>query len=130
MTSSGVEHALKLRDGIPARAACRMMGACHITLHGDREILVSKKGGHWMTRDWAEYKYLDFGDGEDRTFALTVEGKGSIEVKLEDDRTLCKLTFDHADLAEVTASIPPVSGRHALWLLLDGSFEVHGFHIR
>ena len=130
MTSSGVEHALKIRDGIPARAACRMMGACHITLQGDREILVSKKGGHWRTRDWAEYKYLDFGNGENRTFALTVKGRGRIEVKLEDDTTLCKLFFNHAEAAEVTAPIPAVSGRHALWLLLEGDFEVHGFRIQ
>lgn len=130
MTSSGAEYALKLSDGIPARAACRMMGACHITLQGDREILVSKKGGHWSTRDWAEYKYLDFGDGENNTFALTVKGRGRIEVKLEDDTTLCKLSFDHVEAAEVTAPIPPVSGRHALWLLLEGDFEVHGFRLQ
>lgn len=129
MTSSGVEYALNPFDGIPARAACRMMGNCYVTLEGDREVLVKYNGGHWIA-DWAEYKYLDFGDGMAQTFSVTVCGKGTITPTVEGNTPLCTIKFDCSTPTTWESSIPPIFGRRPLWLHLDGEFTLWEFSVK
>ncbi len=129
MTSSGVEHALNPFDGIPARAACRMMGGCFVTLEGDREVLVSQAGGHWGTPDWAEYKYLNFGNGA-TALTVTAKGKGRITFRAEGISNLCTVEIDTAEPAEFTAPIPTLTGRRPLWLFLEGEMTLYGFAAR
>lgn len=126
MTSSGVEHALNPYDGIPARAACRLMGGCYVTLQGDREVLIAKKGGHWGTPDWAEYRYLDFGDGAS-ALSATVKGKGRITFRAKGKTDLCVLEFDTEEKQELTATVTNLSGRRPLWLFFEGDFILYGF---
>lgn len=129
-TSSGIEAALDVRQIIPARAACRMMANCCITISDGHEILRVEPRGHWHIPDWAEYKYLDFGDGEKREFCINVKGNGKITVKIDGDRELCTLSFDQEEYTTVCAVIPNTTGVHTLWLFFDGSFEVKEFWIQ
>jgi hypothetical protein len=101
------------------------MGNCYVTLEGDREVLVKQNGGHWIP-DWAEYKYLDFADGA-AALTVTAKGKGKITVRTDGQDPLCVLEVDSAEPAEHTASIPPVAGRHSLWLFLEGEMTLYGF---
>ena len=123
MTSSGAEYALNPFNGIPARAACRMMGNCFVTLEDDREVLVKQSGGHWMT-DWAEYKYLDFADGA-TTLTVTVKGKGRISFRIDGADILGSVDFDTHEVKEYTATVSTVAGRRPLWLFLDGEFTLY-----
>ena len=123
MTSSGAEYALNPFNGIPARAACRMMGNCFVTLEDDREVLVKQSGGHWMT-DWAEYKYLDFADGA-TTLTVTVKGKGRISFRTDSADILGSVDFDTHEVKEYTATVSTVAGRRPLWLFLDGEFTLY-----
>ena len=123
MTSSGAEYALNPFNGIPARAACRMMGNCFVTLEDDREVLVKQSGGHWMT-DWAEYKYLDFADGA-TALTVTVKGKGRISFRTDGADILGSVDFDTHEVKEYTATVSTVAGRRPLWLFLDGEFTLY-----
>ena len=128
MTSSGVEHALDPFDGIPARAACRMLGNCYVTLKGEREVLVKHQGGHWMT-DWAEYKYLDFAEGAS-SLTVRVQGKGRITFRTDGSEPLGFVEFDTSDVQACTASIPTLTGRRPLWLFLEGEFTLYDMSAR
>ena len=123
MTSSGAEYALNPFNGIPARAACRMMGNCYVTLEGDREVLVKQRGGHWMT-DWVEYKYLDFADGA-TALTVTVKGKGRISFRADGTDILGSVEFDTHEAKEYTATVSTVAGRRPLWLFLDGECTLY-----
>ena len=123
MTSSGAEYALNPFNGIPARAACRMMGNCFVTLEDGREVLVKQSGGHWMT-DWAEYKYLDFADGA-TSLTVTVKGKGRISFRTDGADILGSVDFDTHEVKEYTATVSTVAGRRPLWLFLDGEFTLY-----
>ena len=123
MTSSGAEYALNPFNGIPARAACRMMGNCFVTLEDDREVLVKQSGGHWMT-DWAEYKYFDFADGA-TALTVTVKGKGRISFRTDGADILGSVDFDTNEVKEYTATVSTVAGRRPLWLFLDGEFTLY-----
>ena len=123
-TSSGVEYALDPCAGIPARAACRMFGNCFIRLEGDREALIKRNGGHWMT-DWAEYKYLDFADGAS-SLTVTVLGKGRISFRTANSDILGSVEFDTDECRAVSSPITMVKGRCPLWLFLEGEFILYG----
>lgn len=126
-TSSGAECAIDARRTIPARVACRLMGQCYITTHGDREVLLSEGGSHWGQPDWAEYKYIDFGDTDFKEFCLTANGKGSVCVVAEGGAELCSVEFDCDNAQSFTAPIAPIKGKHSLWLILKGKFTLLEF---
>lgn len=129
-TSSGFDDALDVKQWIPARAACRMMGRCMIDRRDGQEVLVAPKGGHWGISDWAEYKYLDFGAGGAATASVTAKGKGKITLKTDGDQLLCTLDFDQCDFLPVSANLDAPQGKHTLWLFLEGELEVKGFCCR
>ena len=129
-TSSGFDDALDVKQWIPARAACRMMGNCYIELRDSREVLVVKRGGHWGISDWAEYKYLDFGAGGAATASVTAKGKGKITLKTDGDQTLCTLDFDQCDFLPVSANLDAPQGKHTLWMFFEGELEVQKFILK
>lgn len=129
-TSGGAEGAIDARRTIPARAACRMMGKCYITHNGEREVLISTRGGHWGIADWAEYKYLDFGSGELDGFCATVKGKGSITLRVDGGETIGSLCFDEKNETAVRTDIKSDSGKRSLYLFLDGDFALKDFFFK
>ena len=124
-TSSGAEWALSPHL-IPARSTCRMMGACYITACDGREVLQSGGGNHWGQRDWAEYRYIDFGDGSVSKASFCVRGSGSITVKTEDGE-VCAVSFAADNFETVTAPMAKIVGRRAIWLFLEGDFVLREF---
>ena len=129
MTSSGAGGALSAFDKTEASAACRMKGDLYIIpdpVNPGKEILTGCGGGNW-TEAWAEYKYVDFGDGAD-SFTVTAQGKGSVTVMTENDGRIGTAEFDCKDRAAVSAKLTkkPV-GRQALWLLFTGKFDLISF---
>ena len=129
-TSSGAEKALDARNTVHARTACRLMGKCHITVRDGHEVLLSEKGRHWGQRDWAEYKYIDFGEGGLSELCVTACGKGSVSFVIEGNTELCSLVFECDTPQKFTAKIRDVKGVHTLWLFLDGSFTLSDFKFR
>ena len=129
-TSCGAEDALDIRKAVPARAACRMIGKCRIELQENREILVVNSAGHWGNRDWAEYKHLDFGEIAANDFVVVAKGKGRIEVKIENNRSLCAIDIDSCDFEEKFIGIPAVSGIHTVWLFFEGEISLLDYNIR
>ena len=129
-TSQGVSGPLDAFTEIRASRACRMMGSCYIAPCGQREALVNCGGRHWNVKDWALYRYLDFGVGEGRSLSLKVRGKGSIRFAVEGSETLAEASFEHDDFETVTVPMKAVDGVHALWLFMDGeSFAVDSFWV-
>ena len=118
-TSSGTENALR-RDLIPARAACRMIGNCHVAQRDGREVLISEAGGHWGIADWAEYKYIDMLEGDAKTFFVNAKGKGKVTLKMEGDVTLSSIDVDSEEYKKFTGSIQSISGKHSFWLFVEG----------
>ncbi|MBE6657050.1 MAG: xylosidase [Ruminococcaceae bacterium] len=124
-TSSGAEWALSPAL-IPARIACRMMGGCYITERDGREVLLVSGGGHWGQRDWAEYRYIDFGDGTLSQASFCVRGSGSIAVRC-DSGELCRVSFACEDCETVTVPMASASGRQTVWLFFEGEFVLREF---
>ena len=126
-TSSGTQGALDARMAIPARAACRLMGRCYINVCDGNEILVSESGRHWGQRDWAEYKYIDFGEGGLNELCISAKGKGTITFVIENSIELCSIEFDCDTTQKFTSRIPDLSDKHLLWIFLDGDFHIYSF---
>ena len=126
-TSSGAEMAIDAKNVIPARSACRLMGKCYITVRDGHEVLISENGRHWGQRDWAEYKYIDFGEGGLSELCVTASGKGSVSFVIEGGNELCSLEFECDTPQKFTAKIPDVQGAHTLWLFIDGDFYISNF---
>lgn len=126
-TSSGAEASLDISKGIPARAACKLMRHSYITVQDGGEVLKVLNEKHWGVPEWAEFKYIDFGDGTKDTFCVKVKGCGSITVKTEGNQVLCKMSFDHKDYQTASATIPSTAGIHRLWLSFDGAFDIKEF---
>jgi len=124
-TSSGAENAIPA-GCIPARAACRMMGACALALTDGKEALVSKSGGHWFVPDWAEYRYIDFGETPAGKFTASVKGKGKIRLFTEGTKEIGSIDFDREDISSVTAPVSDITGIHTLLLFLEGDFTLYG----
>jgi len=118
-TSSGVSSPMDAFSRVDASTVCRMTGECWIVPGENGEILRWKAGGsHWIA-DWAEYRWLDFGDGAHK-MVLRVCGQGRITVRT-DGRELGRAVFSCADYTEISLEIDQVSGVHALWLFMEGA---------
>lgn len=124
MTSQGASGPISAFQEIDAALACRIKGNGYIAPEpspddADREILMNCGGGNW-TRDWAEYRYLDFKDGA-RAFKIRARGEGTILLFSGKDCIVgsCKVDSDvfttyQTELKEALQGIRP------LWLLFDG----------
>ena len=124
-TSSGAEDALA-PTCILARTACRMMGECYVTVCCGREVLFVGGGSHWGQRDWAEYRYIDFGDGTLSRASFCVRGSGSIAVRC-DSGALCRVSFACEDCETVTVPMASAAGRQTVWLFFEGEFVLREF---
>jgi len=126
-TSQGALASVDARMPIRARAACRMIGKCQIDQIGEKEVLVSKGGGHWKTPDWAEYKYIDFGKENLLAFKVLAKGNGSITLKIDGNEEISRIKIDNSDFEWTTAPCRNIDGTHPLWLFFDGDVTVEEF---
>ncbi len=127
-TSQGASKPIDAFKPIPARCACRLMQSAYVAFNGEREVLVSTGNNHWGVKDWAEYRYLDFGEGNISAFNFCVSGKGKITVICEDNNEICSLEFDTADYTYVSAPANNLTGVHPIWIFLDGEFTASEFY--
>ena len=123
MTSQGPGSALGAGEQIPAAAACRMKGNGYIVPTADAEscgeILTNMGGGNWI-EDWAEYRYIDFGDGADY-WKIRARGNGKITVKIEGLGEIGTVGVTAENWQEFsTKLLKNVSGIKTVWLLFDG----------
>lgn len=121
MTSQGASDPLDAFGKIDAAIACRVKGNCYIGpdtagLHG--EILKNCGGGNW-TEDWAEYKYLHFGDGA-VSATVRARGKGKISLYLGGGTTVGSVEIDSKVFADYTFPVQKTGGVKPLWILFDG----------
>ena len=129
-TSQGPSAPMNAYAPIRARTACRMMAKCYVDQLEDREVLVSKAGGHWKVADWAEYKYVDFGnDGAiSRTFRVLARGTGRITVRLENAKEIASVAVNSEDFVLHSAPCQGAQGIHPLWLFMDGDMVIEDFY--
>lgn len=127
MTSQGASGPICAFEKIDASIACRTKGNVYIapeagyeSLDKDvNEILVNGGGGNWI-EDWAEYKYINFGDGASK-WELRASGKGTVSVMVEDYGVLGTLEVDSKEFVELSGTLTQkAEGVKAVWLLLDG----------
>ena len=125
-TSQGPLGPLPADTPIRARTACRMM-KCRMEQILDKEVLVSDNGGHWGISDWAEYKYVDFGEQDLSTFRVRAKGQGSITVRLDRSREIARIPIDSDEFEWYTAPCQRAHGVHALRLFFKGKITVDEF---
>jgi hypothetical protein len=104
-----------------------MIGQCRIDQINDKEVLVSKSGGHWGISDWAEYKYIDFGEGSFSTFKVFAKGKGSITLKIDGSEEISHVQINNNDFEWAASKCKNIHGIHPLWLFFDGDITVEEF---
>lgn len=126
-TSQGASAPLDAAKPIPARSACRMMRNTAVNIENGKEMLFSPGGSYWVIPDWAEYKYINFGEVGFSKFSIKVKGKGTISVKIEDNHTVCSLELDNSELSYSSTDMETVTGIHTVYLSLDGEFTVEEF---
>lgn len=126
-TSQGVSDPMNALLTIRARRACRMFGKCRIEQIDDREVLVSRAGGHWGIPDWAEYKYVDFGEKEISAFKILARGKGRITLKIDGCEEIAFVDINSDAFEWSSACCKNVCGVRPLWLFLDGDVTVEEF---
>ena len=126
-TSQGASAPINARLPIRARTACRMIGKCRIDQINEKEVLVSKSGGHWGISDWAEYKYLDFGEGALSKFQVSAQGQGRITLKIDGNEEISRIKIDNTDFEWETSSCKNTHGIHTLWLFFEGNVTVEEF---
>ena len=127
-TSQGALPSLDALMPIRARTACRMIGKCRIDQINDKEVLVSESGGHWEISDWAEYKYVDFGNGLCSKFNVLARGKGSITLKTNGNEEISHIKIDGNDFKWQGSACKNIHGIHALWLFFEGDVTVEEFY--
>lgn len=128
-TSQGASPPIKAVSPIKAASACRMMKQVYVTRQAGREILRACGLSHWDIPDWAEYRYIDFQDGGYTHVTVSVQGKGKITLKAENDFLLGSGTVssDSDSFEEVSFPINAPQGIHALWLFFEGSLDLYAF---
>ncbi|MBQ4354032.1 MAG: family 43 glycosylhydrolase [Clostridia bacterium] len=126
MTSQGAAGPLDAFGEIDASTACRMTGNIYIKPDGvnpdePNEILTDCGGKNWCG-DWAEYRYLDFGEGA-LSCTVNAKGRGKILLRIDGaEKPFCTVDIDSENgfssfTAPVTAD---VSGVHPLWIVFNG----------
>lgn len=129
-TSQGVSAAISAFSAIRARRACRMMGKVRIEPKDGNEVLVSSAGGHWQVPDWAEYRYIDFGDSDEvylSTFKISASGKGKITLKVNGDEEISSVDIDSNSFEWFSSYCKKICGIRALWLFFEGEVTVEEF---
>ena len=127
-TSRGASAPMNAQLPIRARTACRMMGKCRIEQIDDKEVLMSPAGGHWGISDWAEYKYINFGDTKITHFNTLVRGKGSITLCVDGDEEISTIEIDNEAFEWTSSSCKSISGIHPLWLFFKGDLTIEEFY--
>ena len=126
MTSQGPAGPINAFAPIEAACACRMIGKVH-NINEDpekdaaKEILADCGGGNFKD-DWAEYKYIDFGDGVS-SCKLTARGKGVLELRVNgSDEAIGSVEIDGEDgFNEYTMKITKeTKGVRTLWVFFKG----------
>ena len=126
MTSQGPAGPINAFETIDASIACRMRGDLYIkNEHPEaevaNEVLVECGGGNFKDA-WAEYKYIDFGDGVS-SCKFNVRGKGVIELRVDgSDDVIGSVEIDGGEgFNEYTMKITKeTKGVHALWVFFKG----------
>ncbi|MBR4880759.1 MAG: family 43 glycosylhydrolase [Clostridia bacterium] len=128
-TSQGPEGPIDARRVIPARCACRLMRSAYIITDQGREVVLSTGESHWGVPDFAEYKYIDFGNGVEE-LTLRVKGKGKISANIEGSVEIAAAEFDFKDYTAVTVKAKSITGVHPLWLNFTGEFSIMEFSFK
>lgn len=126
-TSQGASAPMLSNAVIRARSACRMMGKCSIEFEDGREVLVARAGGHWGIPDWAEYKYVNFGEENFSKFKISARGHGSITLKIDESEEISRVNIDSTDFEWKTSPCKSIHGIHTLWLFFNGDVTVDEF---
>ena len=130
-TSQGVGKPFNASQPIDASTACRMFGQVYIKPYEDDEILTCCGKHHWATPDWAEYKYIDFGDKGFSTFCAKVKGKGTLIVRAEDNKVVAEINFDCKEFTEFSVPMQAIYGVHAIWLFFaNGDYAIKQFYCK
>ena len=126
MTSLGFEDSLDPYMVTPAETACVLKGGCFITeLNVFERVVTNVQSGAVIG-----WKYFDFGeDFGSKTMQLRVSvrgmgSRGTVRVLLdsEDGEEIGSLTFGEDD-AVLSARVKAVTGRHALYFIVEDSYE-------
>lgn len=126
MTSQGPSKPICAIGKIDASVSCRLKGNVYISQQAKEsetevnEILVNGGGGNWI-EDWAEFKYVDFGDGV-CLWKIRAKGKGTVSLMAENYGIAGTLDIASIEFSEYSGRLNNrISGTKTLWLLLNGS---------
>ena len=122
MTSQGASDPIDAFGKIDASVACRVRGNGYIApdpngLNG--EILTSCGGGNFWAEDWAEYKYLAFGNGANAA-EFFIRGSGEAAVMTENGERLGEIKIDSKEFSAVKMPLKEIAGVKPIWLLFRG----------
>lgn len=121
MTSQGASGPINAFGVIDASVACRLKGNGYIKPDAEGingEILTNCGGGSW-SQDWAEYKYINFGEGIGAA-VIKARGSGTISLYLGDGNTVGTVRIDGEVWREYALPVTRTQGVHPLWILFDG----------
>ncbi len=130
MTSNGPSEPLDARRQIPASCACRMYRNVHIRMELEdgkmrQWLYVSGKDGRMLP--WAEYKYLNFGEGVSRC-TVTAKGNGSIRLRTEGNRICGSCSVAGDEIRRYTFDVSGLTGVKPLWFDFNGEgFSLYDF---
>lgn len=130
MTSLGFEESLSPYEITPADNACVMIGGCMVT----EKNLFSRVITNITTGCIIGYKYYDFGEdysSKTMEFSASINGMGcrsKIRIWIDsykDGEEIGSIEIGH-DGGIVSTSVKNVTGRHALYFLVEDSYEGYG----
>lgn len=125
MTSLGFENALSPYQITPADTACVLKGGCFVTEKNAFTRVITGITSGCV----AGYKYYDFGDdfsSKTMTFSAKINGmgcSGKISIRIDDESGeeigCCEFG---PDSGVISARVKAITGRHALFLVIEDSF--------
>ena len=127
MTSQGASGPIKELKKIDASIACRLKGNVYIAPKladvehtvDVNEVLAGAGSGNWI-EDWAEYKYIDFGQGV-TLWKIRAKGLGKISLMIEDFGIVGSLEINADEFTEFSGDLTKKIGDvKAVWLLMKG----------